>query len=208
MVWKTRYGAGAVLTYRGLIDPMIYPLRPRIVRICRELGAKDVLDIACGTGAQCRMLGRAGMQATGLDLAEAMVDAAHSRGGDNAHYVVGSACELPFEDNSFEACLFLLALHEHQESERKVMIDQALRVLRPRGHLILADFTQPAYPAVHLPWQVIRFIEHTAGPEHRAGFLDFVARGCLDGLTERHGLTVIKELPSHFGTVGIAVVLR
>jgi len=32
-----------------------------------------ILDIASATGAQCRMLGRAGIEATGLDLSEPMI---------------------------------------------------------------------------------------------------------------------------------------
>ena len=206
MIWKTRYGRGAVLSYRVVIDPMIYPLRPKIVEICRQLGAQEVLDIACGTGAQCRMLGRTGIRATGVDLAEAMIEAAQRLGGSNTNYVLGSACELPFPDGSFDACLLLLALHEHQEGERTAILREAFRVLRPEGHLILADFAEPQRPALHLPWRVIRFIEHTAGDEHHAGFLDFVARGSLDGLIEEHRLEVVERVPSHFGTIEIAVV--
>jgi len=187
---------------------MIHPLRPKVIELCRQLGVRDVLDIACGTGAQCRMLSRAGMQATGLDLAEAMIDAARRLGDPNTRYTLGSAYELPFEESSFDACLLLLALHEHQESERGVMLEQAVRVLRPNGHLILADFSEPTHPTVHVPWQVIRFIEHTAGDEHHAGFLDFVARGCLNGLMERHALTATREARSHFGTIQIAVAQR
>ena len=205
MIWKTRYGNGAVLNYRVLIDPMIHPLRPKIVEICRDLGVRDVLDIASGTGTQCRMLGRIGMQATGVDLAEAMIDASRRRGGRNTDYVLGSACKLPFSDDSFDACLFLLALHEHPESERSVMIEEALRVLRPDGHLVIADFVQPARSQLHFPWHVIRFIEHTAGEEHHAGFLDYVGRGCLNGLLRRHDLTARHKEPSHFGTIGIAI---
>lgn len=203
MAWKTRYGTGAVFTYRNVIDPMIYPLRPRIVRLCIELEAREILDIACGTGAQCRMLGAAGVRATGLDLAEVMIASARRRGGINTDYVLGSATELPFADAGFDACLLLLALHEHQENERTVMLEEALRVLRPGGHLILADFSEPRHPAIHLPWQVIRLIEHTAGDEHNAGFLDFVARGSLSGFLQRHGLTATHKARSHFGTIQI-----
>ena len=205
MIWKTRYGTGAVFTYRNLIDPMIYPLRPRIVRLCRELGVRDILDIASGTGAQCRMLARAGMRATGVDLAEAMIETARAQGGVNTSFVLGSATELPFDDHSFDACLFLLALHEHQEDERTVMLQEALRVLRPEGRLVIADFAEPAHPAVHVAWRVIRFIERTAGDEHHAGFLDYVRRECLDGLLARHGLAAIRASHSHFGTIQIAV---
>jgi len=209
MAWKTRYGACAVFTYRNLIDPMIYPLRPRIVRLCLELNVRAILDIASGTGAQCRMLSTAGMRATGLDLSEAMISVAEDRGGAGTSYVLGSATELPFDSGSFDACLLLLALHEHQESDRKTMLGEALRVLRPGGHLIIAEYQQPLKTHwLHLPWQLIRFIEHTAGGEHRAGFLDFVERGSLEGFLERHGLKAVRKARSHFGTIHITAVRR
>jgi len=140
MAWKTRYGSPAARVYGALIDPLLQPLRPKIVRICRELGAQDVLDIATATGAQCRALGRADIRSTGLDLSEAMIAAARRRGGANTEYVLGSAYDLPFADRSFDAALLLLALHEHTEPERAVMVHEALRVVRPDGALILAEF--------------------------------------------------------------------
>ena len=206
MARKTRYGSLAVRTYRTLIDPLLWPLRPKIVRICRELGAREVLDVASATGAQCRTLGRSGIRATGLDLSEAMVAAASRRGGANTDYVLGLAYELPFADDSFDACLLILALHEHTEEERSAMLGEALRVTRPGGAVVLAEYTEPSRPRLHVPWQVIRLVEGTAGEEHASGFRDFVARGCLDGLIEEHGLEAIRRVPSHFGTIGIAVV--
>ncbi len=206
MPWKTRYGSLAVRLYRALIDPLLRPLRPKIVRICLELDVREVLDVASATGAQCRALGRTGIRATGVDLAEAMIATAKRRGGRNTNYALGSAFELPFPDGSFDASLLILALHEHTEDERSLMVHEALRVLRPRGHLVIADFAEPEHPAVHLPWRVIRVIEYTAGPEHSAGFRDFVARGSLDGFIERHDLRLLDRAPSHFGTIGIAVV--
>jgi len=206
MIWKTRYGLGAVRSYQVLIDPMIYPLRPKIVGLCRELGVRTVVDIASGTGAQCRMLGRVGIQATGVDLAEAMIDAATRRDGPNTHYALGSATDLPFEDATFDACTLLLALHEHPEPERERMLKEAGRVVRPDGHLIVADFAEPARPTLHAAWRVIRFIEYAAGDEHHAGFLDYVARGSLCGLLERFTLKPVRETSSHFGVIGIAAV--
>ena len=201
-----QYGPLAVRAYRALIDPLLGPLRRRIVRICRGSGVRDVLDIASATGAQCRSLGRAGLRATGLDLSEAMIAAARRRGGANTQYVHGSALELPFPSASFDASLLLLALHEHPEDTRWLMVREALRVIRPDGVLVVADYTKPAHPTLHVPWQLIRLIESAAGAEHSAWFRDFVARGCLDGLIERHGLAVVSRTPSHLDAIGIAIV--
>ncbi len=205
MAWKTSYGSLAVGVYRALIDPLLLPLRPRIVRVCHELGVRDVLDIASATGAQCRALGRRGIQATGLDLSESMISVAVRRGGRKTEYVIGSAYELPFPDGSFDASLLILALHEHTEDERSIMLREARRVVRSGGFVVIADYTEPARLGFHVPWQAIRFIESIAGAEHSAGFSDFVARGSLAGLIERHGLRVLDRRSSHLGTVGIVI---
>jgi len=163
-----------------------------------------MLDIACATGAQCRALGRAGLRTTGLDLSEAMIQAASGKGGRNVHYAQGSAYDLPFKDGSFDAAVLSLALHEHSEDERQVMVREALRVIRPSGHLILADYTKPRWAPVHLPWQLIRLVEWIAGPEHYAGFRDYVHRGSLRGLLHRLKLEPVSLQASHFGAIEIA----
>ncbi|HUT87624.1 MAG TPA: class I SAM-dependent methyltransferase, partial [Candidatus Heimdallarchaeota archaeon] len=158
------------------------------------------------TGAQCRLLARAGMAATGVDLSEAMIVAARRHGGRNVRYLHGSAFHLPFAKGSFDASLLLLALHEHNEEERGLMLVEALRVVRPDGYLLIADYTVPNYPSFHIPWQTIRLIEGLAGAEHRAGFRDFVARGGLAGLLTRHELAPAHKSHSHSGAIGIAVI--
>jgi ubiquinone/menaquinone biosynthesis C-methylase UbiE len=202
------YDVFTVRLYRALIDPLIRPLRPRIVRLCRELGIQKVIDIASATGAQCRTLAGAGIQATGVDLSEAMISAAKRRGGSNMRYVQGSAYELPFDDGSFDASLLILALHEHTEEERTLMLAEALRVVRPEGYLIIADYNRPRLTGIHLPWQTIRLIESLAGDEHHAGFKDFVARAGISGLLTRHALTPVREILSHFGTIRTSIIRR
>ena len=130
MAETTPYDASAARIYRTLFDPLIRPLRPKIVRLCRELGAREVLDIASATGAQCRALARADLCATGVDLSEAMIVVARQSSGRNVRYIVASAYALPFADASFDVCLLSLALHEHREEERRTMLEEALRVLR------------------------------------------------------------------------------
>ncbi len=206
MARMTCCDAFAVGVYRALIDPLVWPLRRRIVRLCRERAVRDVIDIASATGAQCRLLARAGMTVTGIDLSEAMITSAGRRGGRDVHYVCGSAFHLPFADDSFDASLLLLALHEHNEEERKQMLVEALRVVRPDGRLLIADYTIPSHWRFHLPWQTIWLIERLAGADHLAGFRDFVARGGLVGLLARHSLSPVLQMGSHFGAIGIAVI--
>jgi SAM-dependent methyltransferase len=199
MVGRTRYGPTAVRIYQMLFDPLISPLRPRVTRLCRSLGVESVLDIACGTGAQCRALARTGIRATGLDLSSEMIRRAGRYKTPGTEYVEGSAYRLPFDHDSFDACLLLLALHEHTELERSEMLSEALRVAR--SHVLVADYEQPAQTWIHPAWQGIRLVETLAGPEHREGFGQFVRDGSLTGFLARHGYWARVAARSHLRTI-------
>ena len=201
-----RYGTLSAKIYRWLIDPLVQPLRPKIARLCLKHGIESVLDIGTATGAQCRTLGAAGIHAVGLDLSEAMIAAARKRGGKNVEYMVGSAYELPFAGTAIDAALLSLALHEHSEEERTKMLMEAMRVVGSGGFLVLAEYSKPVRTFLHLPWRIIQLIENLAGPEHRAGFHQFIATDGLRGLLRRHNLQPIAVVHSHFNTLAIALV--
>ena len=201
-----RYGTLSATIYRWLIDPLLMRLRPKIARLCIEHGINNLLDIGTATGAQCRTLHDAGIRAIGIDLSEAMVAAARSWSLPDIEYMVGSAYELPFANESFHSVLLSLALHEHSEEERARMLVEALRVVEPDGYLVLAEHSEPAHPRFHIPWLVIRLIENIAGTEHRTGFHQFMAADGLIGLLQRHGLSPIEIVYSHFRTLAIAII--
>lgn len=204
---RERYGRGAARFYGLGIDPILRPLRPRIAALLGDRRPYTVLDVACATGAQVRWLARRGFSVVGVDLSPAMIQTA-ARRAPSVPFVCSSALALPFPDASFDAVVLSLALHEHPEVERQAIAREAVRVIRREGRLVLADFCEPPRPRTHLPWHVIRAIEHTAGPEHRAGFVDYVAQGSLRGLLARLGLEPMRSQPSHFGCIEIVAVTK
>jgi demethylmenaquinone methyltransferase/2-methoxy-6-polyprenyl-1,4-benzoquinol methylase len=84
-----------------------------VVQVCKEIDPENLLDICSGTGAQCLLLDRAGINTVGLDLSEAMVRSARRRSPPTVSYVHGSAFALPFDDQTFACALLILALHGH-----------------------------------------------------------------------------------------------
>jgi SAM-dependent methyltransferase len=201
-----RYGSLSSKIYRWLIDPLLARLRPKIARLCIKYGVNNLLDIGTATGAQCRTLHAAGIRAVGLDLSEAMIAAARRWSPDDIEFVVGSAYELPFADAAFHAVLLSLALHEHSEEERAQMLAEAMRVVEPEGHLVIAEYSEPAHTWLHISWLVIRGIENIAGNEHKAGFHQFMAGNGVEGLLQRHSLQPSEIVHSHFHTLAIAVI--
>src|SRR5688572_24477150 len=64
--------------------------------IARELDARSVLDIGCGTGTFACLLAQNGFEVVGVDPAEAMLAVARRKdGADQVQWVHGTAADIP-----------------------------------------------------------------------------------------------------------------
>ena len=100
----------------------------------RNLIGKSVLDLGSGTGAAYEQL--LNFETTALDPDKKMLEL---NAFDNK--VLGSAENLPFEDNSFDNvfCSFVW----RNVSDTSNALNEVYRVLRPGGKFILLDMTRP-----------------------------------------------------------------
>lgn len=99
-------------------------------------GGASVLEVACGTGILTRCLGErlpAGARLVATDLNQAMLDyAARKLGaGASVEWRQADACELPFEDESFDAVVCQFGLMFVPDKPRACA--EARRVLKPGG---------------------------------------------------------------------------
>ncbi len=116
---------------------------PWISRVIeKELGGQArVLDVGCGGGLLTNHLAKEGYEVSGIDLSKASLDVAEQSDPTNsAKYLCANACELPFDDGSFDVvCAMDLLEHvEHPE----LVISEAARVLRPRGIFFFHTFNR------------------------------------------------------------------
>jgi ubiquinone/menaquinone biosynthesis C-methylase UbiE len=119
----------------------------------------DVLDVGCGLGESTFLLrerldngtGVPGGRLTGLDITEQHIAVAVARRTDDRpEFVLGSAVQLPFDDQSFDRILALeCAFHF---PDRRRFFAEALRVLRPGGVLGMADVVVARRPAKARQW--------------------------------------------------------
>lgn len=96
------------------------------------------LDVGCGEGRFCRMLGERGIKTVGIDPTEALIEEARRRHPEG-EYRIGRAEALDFPDASFDLVVSYLSLIDIPDLGPAIA--EMARVLRPGGSLLIANLT-------------------------------------------------------------------
>ena len=98
-----------------------------------------VADLGCGTGAVTQSIAPFVEKAIAVDESNAMLTAARKRlhGLENVDVRNGRLESLPLADAEVDVALLFLVLHYVAEPQR--VIDEAVRVLKPHGRLLVLD---------------------------------------------------------------------
>lgn len=117
----------------------------QVLPILGDLKNKTVLDVGAGTGRLSIMLEQAQAKVTALDVSEGMLKILHQK-NKRIITVIGEAESLPFEDNSFDiiTAAFLIV---HLKNP-KLFFDEAYRVLKDGGQLLVTNINQKDPPVV------------------------------------------------------------
>lgn len=167
-------GARAREIYR---DPEEHKSGFRAILDALELGPDDdLLEIGCGGGVLLAWAIETGCRATGLDHSEEMVRLARGVAPE-AEVVLGSAEELPFENDTFTCVASATAFFFFEDPV--AVLREALRVLRPGGRLAIVT-TPPELRGT------------PAAPEPMASLGRFYADGELAALAVEAGFTDVS----------------
>ncbi len=105
-----------------------------LLQLLRPRAGQSVLDVGCGTGNHLLLLRQMGLDVSGLDPSEAMLAVARDKLGPAVDLRVGSAEELPFDDNSFDMVTLISCLEFSPHPFRALA--EAFRV--GRSHVVVA----------------------------------------------------------------------
>lgn len=114
--------------------------RKAVVRAVDAAPGQRVLDLAAGTGTSSEPYADAGVHVVACDFSLGMLRVGKRRRPD-IDFVAGDATNLPFADDSFDACTVSFGLRNVGDP-RKALAEM-LRVTRPGGRLVVAEFSSP-----------------------------------------------------------------
>lgn len=124
---------------------------------------EQLLDVAIGTAdvALTALRRHKAQHVTGLDLSEEMMAIGQRKAeraglGDKIEFVAGSALEMPFSDNRFEALTCAYGVRNF--SDLDTGLSEMFRVLRPGGQLVILEFSYPQNPVIR--WAYDLYFSH------------------------------------------------
>lgn len=144
----------------------------KILPLLGELNGKEVLEVGAGTGRLTTRLVSLQAKLTALDTSAQMLKILKSK-NSKITTVVGDAENLPFADNEFDLIIATFLIVHLKDP--KIFFDEAYRVLKDGGQLIVTNINQKEAPEVktkngtikiesyyHRPDQVIKDLESLA----------------------------------------------
>lgn len=149
------------------------------------------VDVGCGTGTFALALAarRSDAQLFGIDGDAEILSLAQAKpGAGSVEWREGLAQGLPLPEASADIVTISLVLHHLLPDDKRAALAEARRILKPSGHLHIADWGRPGDPlmsALFFLAQAIDGFDRTA--DHRAGRLPrFIAEAGF-GMVESYG---------------------
>lgn len=107
-----------------------------------------LLDVGCGSGQSAIPAARMGMNVTGIDIADNLIDCAQERAreeGLDAHFDAGDAANLPYKDGAFDTVISMIGAMF--APDYMSVASELGRVCRHGGRLHMANWTPDGFAA-------------------------------------------------------------
>lgn len=129
--------------------------RKKVVKMVKARNPEMILDVATGTADLAIALEKSGAQAiTGIDISNGMLEVGRKKVADKGLSKLitlkqADSENLPFADNTFDAITVAFGVRNFENLKQG--LKEMYRVLKPGGHLVVLEFSQPqAFPMKQL----------------------------------------------------------
>lgn len=151
----------------------------------------SILDLCVGTASNAILIAekRKNANVVGIDISKDMLDVSKRKiekmKMKNIELKLMNAASLDFHDESFDAVIMSLLLHEISEKEGSLILKEALRVLKKNGKIIVIEWEKPSGVIKNIMFYFVKILEGRSFP-------DFLKKD-LSSFFVRHGLSVLNE---------------
>ncbi len=171
-----------------------------VMKLAKVKPGDKVLDVGCGTGSltlTAKTFAGASGLVNGIDASPEMIDVARKKAkwaGLDVVFDVALIEKIPFPNATFDVVVSRLVIHHLPDDLKRKAFAEILRVLKPGGHFLVADFKPPTNHVLnHITSALVGshmmqtdvgiipplfseagFVEVTSGPT-RSAFLAFVS---------------------------------
>jgi len=98
---------------------------------------EKLLDLGCGNGRLYKMVQQLSLDYTGIDISSELIKTA-KESFPETKFVVGSALDLPFENESFDKVISIAVLHHIPSLKLRIkFMEEGYRVLKKDGQMII-----------------------------------------------------------------------
>ena len=195
--------------------------RRRTVRVVKGLGAKQILDMATGTGDLAIALARhiEGAQIHGADLSPEMLEVARvkvKRLGLESRISLAEcdAEHIDMESESVDAVTVAFGVRNFENTE--ACLKELCRVIRPGGHIVILEFSNPrnrligwfyrVYSHRILPFIGGLISRNRGAYEYLPASVDtFPAPSAFRQMVEAAGFTQVRSQSQSFGIAQIYI---
>lgn len=160
---------------------------PHILEELKGYSFQTLLDVGCGTGPMIELLLKEfpDKNYTGIDLTPQMIKVAQKKNLVHTKFLVGDSENLPFAENTFDVVVCTNSFHHYPNPQ--AFINEAARVLKDGGRLVLRDYTSNKF--------MLWLMNHIEMPlAHLAGHGDVRISSCQEvrEMCKKAGLKVHK----------------
>lgn len=148
--WASQYDLFTSLMGLGVNRPN----SKMVIELAKIKPGDKVLDVGCGTGnltLTAKSVVRSTGMVHGIDASPEMIEVARKKAqnaGLDVVFDVGLIEKIPFPDGTFDVVISRLVIHHLPDELKLKGFAEILRVLKPGGNFLIADFNPPTNPVL------------------------------------------------------------